>query len=255
MRKQRKHLRPDEAERSGFLTRTQLKARKLMPGASTFPAGSVWQGYRSYPVYRPEDCIPWKSTPGPSQRRRMDCSAQARTLLEEGCIIIDTETTGLGDRDEIIEIAAIDETGATLLETTLCPVTTISEEALEVHGLTVADVAESPVWPEIHAKVEALFSEGTVVAYNAPFDLRLLSQTAQVHGEALSAPVSGICAMRLFSRWMGSESASGGFRWVSLGEAAAYCGYTPDRAHRALSDCRSVLAVLQYLAARKSGRL
>jgi hypothetical protein len=55
---------PAEAEAKGWLCCRDLKARhRLMPGYSTRPAGSVWQGRGAYHVYDPADCVPWKWEP------------------------------------------------------------------------------------------------------------------------------------------------------------------------------------------------
>lgn len=53
--------------------------------------------------------------------RREAISQQARAWLGANALILDTETTGLEEHAEIVEIAVIDYTGAVLLETLVRP--------------------------------------------------------------------------------------------------------------------------------------
>jgi DNA polymerase III epsilon subunit-like protein len=54
-----------------------------------------------------------KSVASTSQRRQKTIAA--------GCIVLDTETTGLGDDAEICEITILDVTGAPILDTLVPP--------------------------------------------------------------------------------------------------------------------------------------
>jgi len=99
-------------------------------------------------------------------------------LMEPSTIIIDTETTGLDDDAEIIEIAVIDIYGKVLLNTLVNPKGTIPADASAIHGITAIDVANAPAWPEIHQRVETLLRGALrIVTYNARYDRRLLDQT------------------------------------------------------------------------------
>ncbi|CAH0535465.1 hypothetical protein VST7929_03039 [Vibrio stylophorae] len=64
-------------------------------------------------------------------------------------IYLDTETTGLDDNAEIIEISIISESGHVLLDTLVKPSQTVSAEATAIHGITDADLVGAPTWPEI----------------------------------------------------------------------------------------------------------
>jgi DNA polymerase III epsilon subunit-like protein len=56
-------------------------------------------------------------------------------------------------------------------------------------------VATAPAWPEIAEQYASIVAGRTVVAYNASFDVRLLSQTHQRHG--LPPALATACAMLL----------------------------------------------------------
>ena len=66
------------------------------------------------------------------------------------CAILDTETTGLYDDAEIVEISIIDENGGVLLDTLVKPLKPIPAEATAIHGITNEMVATAPTWVAIH---------------------------------------------------------------------------------------------------------
>ncbi|BCC80200.1 MULTISPECIES: 3'-5' exonuclease [Bacillus] len=51
-------------------------------------------------------------------------------------LVLDTQTTGLGETDEIVEIAVTDLDGKTLLNTLVKPTVPISDDATMIHGIT-----------------------------------------------------------------------------------------------------------------------
>lgn len=254
MTQRRIHLTPEEAAAKGFRCRTHLKAARLMPKPGARPAGSVWQGQGAYYVYNSADCEPWRWTPGPAQLRRRSIAAQAHDLISAECVVLDTETTGLGHDDEICEIAIVDVTGAPILDTLVRPTRPIPAEATEIHGITDEMVASAPSWPELAERFEAAVSGRKVVAYNALFDQRLVWQTYERHGR--TAPqMSTACAMKMYAVWHGEwNHRHQSWTWQKLVDAATECGSAGEGAHRALADARMALGVLRYLQRCKNGR-
>ncbi|NIE78361.1 3'-5' exonuclease [Pantoea sp. Ap-967] len=255
MARTRIHLTPAEAEAKGWLCCKHLKERhRLMPGLSTRPVGSVWQGQGAYDVYDPVDCVPWRWEPGPAQLRRQSVAKQAKDLIGGECLTIDTETTGVGDDDEVCEITILDVTGAPILDTLIRPTRPISDETSAYNGITNAMLASAPSWPEVAEQYAAIVAGRTVVAYNTAFDVRLLRQTHERHG--LTAPTfSTACAMLMYAAWHGEyDSNRDRWRWLKLIDAATECGVAEDGAHRALADARMTLGVLRYLQRYTNGR-
>lgn len=70
----------------------------------------------------------------------------ARFWLHDNAVIIDTETTGLTDTDEIVEISVINCHGTTLLDTLIRPSSEINPAAQAVHGITLAETADAPTF-------------------------------------------------------------------------------------------------------------
>ncbi len=104
----------------------------------------------------------------------------ARAWLARRPLYLDTETTGLGRDDEIVEIAILEHDGTPLIDTRLRPRKPIPPEATRVHGIGPLDVQHAPAWPAMQQAVCAALHGRALVIYNANFDLRMLVQTARV---------------------------------------------------------------------------
>lgn len=179
----------------------------------------------------------------------MSPQAYARTLLL-GSNVLDTETTGLNDQAEIVEISIIDQHGCVLLDTLVKPQRPIPADATDIHGITNAMVSTAPTWPEIHSKVSEIVSGKPLVIYNADYDMRLIAQTARRYG---LAPITADahCAMLAYAEFWGEwDHSKNDYRWQRLTAAAEQQGVVmAGQAHRALADVRMTLGVLQAMAA------
>ena len=96
-------------------------------------------------------------------------------------IILDTETTGLDPQsgDRIIEIGCIEliDRKATnnLFHEYLNPEKAISIEALEIHGINNAFLADKPRFADIAAMLISYLEGAELIIHNAPFDLGFLN--------------------------------------------------------------------------------
>lgn len=107
-----------------------------------------------------------------------EVSRQAlRTRLEAPWCVLDTETTGLGPRDEVLEVAIVDESGAVLVHSLVQPRTRCTSEAQAVHGITPEDLKRAPTWTDVWPLVREHLVARTVFGFHAAFDLRLVRQT------------------------------------------------------------------------------
>jgi len=169
-------------------------------------------------------------------------------LFSEGFVIIDTETTGLRARDEIIELAAVTSDGTVLFESRVWPRSgVVPREATRVHGLSIEDLEGAPRWPEVLDTLHAAVSGHRLLAWNAPFDERLSVQSSRAWG--VPHPLPGFeCAMRAYA--YGRGVGSGSFK---LERAASIEGVlTGGQTHRSADDAKLTLAVLRSLH-RKAG--
>jgi len=171
----------------------------------------------------------------------------AQSLFLRDFLVVDTETTGLGDDAEIVEISVIDDTGYLVWSSLVKPTKPIPPEVTAIHGITNEMIADAPDFHEIYAELDDVFSEGRpVVFYNSAYDMRLIRQTAalwclDVPPNIAAADVH--CAMNLYSDFVGST------RWIKLVEAVQQCGVSPrSDAHRAYADCLMTLEIMAYMA-------
>lgn len=180
-------------------------------------------------------------------------SQHAKRWLNDGYLFIDTETTGLGDDAEIVEICIIDKNGFIMLNTLIKPTKPIPDEVIAIHGITNEMVAHAPTWKDVHGAVVNLFFNYGFVIYNADNDTRLIRQTAELNGlgtDGLSSFIDhSLCAMMLYAEYRGEPGRYHGYKWHKLVDAAAHEGVVVEgQAHRALADCKMTLGVIKALA-------
>lgn len=159
-----------------------------------------------------------------------------------GIIILDTETTGLAEDSEIIEISIITLTGETLLNTLVKPTRPIPPEATAIHGITDDDVAAAPSWREVWPIAARLIKRARfILIWNADFDTRLMEQSCRAHRLALPKWWNNHdwkCAMTIHAHWVGQYSKKyGNYRWWPL-----------DGGHRSLGDCQAVIEKLKRMS-------
>jgi len=178
--------------------------------------------------------------------------AQAQIELNKKPIYLDTETTGLKDTDQIVEICLLDHDGSIAFQSLVKPSVKIPPDATRVHHITDAMVSAAPTWPELWPQLEPLLSTRRIAIYNAEYDLRLLKQSHVAHKLDWSTAISSFCIMKLYAQFRGDwNSRAGNYRWHSLDDARAQCGLDLPNAHRAQADTLLARAVLQYVAVQR----
>lgn len=167
-----------------------------------------------------------------------------------GCVILDTETTGLDSDDEIVEISIIDHQGNVLLDTRVRPQKPIPSIATDIHGIKNDMVANAPSWNEVHGAVFSALADRHVVIFNAEFDLRMLRQTASKHG-LTCPPITASCAMTAYAKYYADwDESHTRWRFQNLNRAATQQGVEVERnQHSALVDCMTTLGVIQAMGA------
>lgn len=156
-------------------------------------------------------------------------------------VVLDTETTGLGDKDEIIQIAIIDHAGKTLLDTFVKPVRkSIPKDATAIHGIKIQHLDNAPTIIELFPKIRRICQGKTVIAYNAAYDSRLLQQSLLKHKkDAGSFKTTFECAMLNFATYKGEPGRNPGeYKWHKL----------EGGDHSALGDCLATHRLLKSIA-------
>lgn len=184
-----------------------------------------------------------------SKKSQSEARGMAQALLSENIVFLDTETTGLGNDDEIIEISIIDKHGLILLDTLVKPIKSIPASSSAVHNITNWQVRNAPAWSEIHQNYRSVVKNKTVIIYNRKFDNRLLRQTCGKYG--LATPrIKSVCLMELYSLYAGVlNRKTGGYKWFKLTDAIDSNNIITDGGfHRALGDVVASRKLLYFIA-------
>jgi len=189
-------------------------------------------------------------------KQQLEVVNWAKELFEQpNFCIIDTETTGLDDNAEIVEIAIIDKEGNTLINQLVKPTKRIPQEATDIHGITNDEVKKAPSFKTIWPKVRKLLKEyQPIVVYNADFDIQMIRQSCQKYGTTPKLErFTWHCAMNQYSYFYGEWSDYwGNYCWQKLITAtrwaSRFLNCDHHGTHRALNDCKNTLLVLKALA-------
>lgn len=147
-------------------------------------------------------------------------------------LFLDTETTGLGDTDQAISIAIVDEDLTVIINTRLNTTVAISPEAQKIHKISKDDLADYPYFTDIEQDIRKLLDGRKVGIYNADFDTRIINQSA-------TAPIdnyTAFCVMNQAMRHFDSD------RWLKLVNVCDRLDIELSNAHDALAD---VIATVQ----------
>ncbi|MFT7723895.1 MAG: DNA polymerase III subunit epsilon [Roseateles sp.] len=122
-------------------------------------------------------------------------------------VFFDTETTGLdADKgDRIIEIGCVEMVNRQLtgnnLHLYINPERASHEEALRVHGLTEAFLADKPKFAEIADRLLDFLAGAELVIHNAPFDIGFVNaELRRLKRGVLTDHVAGVCDTLLMAR-------------------------------------------------------
>ena len=101
-------------------------------------------------------------------------------------IVLDTETTGLGLEDRIVELSMIElidgiKTGR-ILHYFFNPQRKMSKRAVEIHRITNEKVKDAPLFADKAEEIIKFIGASTIIAHNAKFDRRMLNQEMERAG-------------------------------------------------------------------------
>lgn len=156
--------------------------------------------------------------------------------------VIDTETTGLGETAEVVEVAVVRGDGRVLLNTRVRPEgrRSMPAKALEVHGISMKDLKDSPTWRDVYPDLVKAMADVKVFAFNSAFDQRLVRQTCERYGVSVDAlPRKWVCIMLMAAQFDGV--------WNERTAEYRYPKLRGD--HSALGDAMAAMALLKSMTA------
>ncbi|OBX84249.1 3'-5' exonuclease [Faucicola atlantae] len=149
-------------------------------------------------------------------------------------LFFDTETTGGGRDDQMIEIAICDSERTLIVDTLVYTDRPSNPEAFKVHGIPPDALIGKPRFTEIQEAIVSLLKSRTLYAYNIAFDVRIMRQSAE---KLRLQQVKQICLAKQFANFIGHYSPYfKANRYYSLSKAMAYFGVNHTNAHRAAPD-------------------
>ena len=146
--------------------------------------------------------------------------------------VIDTETTGLGQNDRVVEVGAVildAKTGEIVdeFDTLVNPMRDVGP--VRIHGVTSSMLSAAPTFSEIAAALATRLDGSVLVAHNLAFDVRFLENEYERLGANFDSG-EGICTLRLTRQ--------------RLNVACEQYGIEIGHHHRALADARAAAALL-----------
>lgn len=176
----------------------------------------------------------------------------ARAWLAQKPLYLDTETTGLSNFDEIIDLALIDSDGTELINTLIRPTVPIHAKATEVHHISNEDIVDAPGFNEIMINLVKLTEDRLVLIYNTDFDQRMLRQSAAAYKLKKPCVFCKVhCAMKLYAQFFGEwNNHHQNYKWQSQANAAEQLGLNvPADLHRAAADAQLCRQIVEAMAA------
>lgn len=173
------------------------------------------------------------------QKELNQVKAECRSLIKRGFVALDTETTGLGAEDEIIQIGIVDRNGNIILDTKINPEVPISPKASRVHGMYREDVADAPKFPEIYHNIIKAVDQKTVVIYNAAFDKAKLKYMRVKYNLPPISCHKIVDIMALYSIYVGKYSwRHKSYKWQPM----------PGGDHSAVGDAIALVKLIYRMA-------
>ena len=160
--------------------------------------------------------------------------------------VLDLETTGLYNRDRIVEVALVhaDSTGAITdrWHTLVNPERDLGRQ--DVHGVRAADARRAPRFADVAGDIAVRMKGRIPVVHNISFDSRLLAaEYARLGLEIPHLAEYGVCTMSWAAEYLPGNARS-------LAACRAAIGLTGDRPHEALDDALATAALLRVYIER-----
>lgn len=159
-------------------------------------------------------------------------------------LFLDTETTGLSAKDEVIEIAIIDLNNTVIIDTFIYTKRRIDDDACYVHNIRKLDIDNMPKFSEIEDHISRLLDGRQLYIFNAKFDVYKMQKSASDDFKIKASSID--CLMSLASSKLSS------YYRISLADACDRVGVECG-GHRAASDTLASIRLYKALTAKSEG--
>jgi DNA polymerase III epsilon subunit-like protein len=184
-----------------------------------------------------------------SSTARQNAILRARQALSAKPVYLDTETTGLEAKDEIVEISIVDEDGSILLDKYVRPSQPIPHEATRIHGITDNDVKGAMQWPILWQTVRPLLAGRLIVMYNSDFDTRMMKQSMTRYRRPWNERFDTFDLLKVYAEFRSEwDMKRQSYRYFSLEAAGKHSQIALPNAHRATADSLLTRALLHHIS-------
>lgn len=153
-------------------------------------------------------------------------------------LFLDTETTGLSAKDEVIEIAIVDINNTVIIDTLIYTKRRIDDDAYFVHNISKSNLDNMPKFSEIENYISQLLDGRQLYIFNADFDVEKMKRSASENFEITASSID--CLMDLSSRKLNT------YYMISLANACERVGVDCG-GHRAISDTLASIRLYKAL--------
>lgn len=183
----------------------------------------------------------------PQAKKDMTCARYPYLGLPDEFVVIDTETTGIKDTDEVVELSVISSHGEILYHSYYYPDVEVNPFAAKVNHLSKEKLAGNPKFSaEEVQKIVSAINGLPVVGHNISFDARMIVQTAEHYNlSGITAVIVSLTAntydtMSIAKKHMKADS-------YSLNNLTTMVGITREETHDSTGDCLMTLEFINRL--------
>ncbi|PID66611.1 MAG: hypothetical protein CR975_02225 [Gammaproteobacteria bacterium] len=169
-------------------------------------------------------------------------------------VILDTETTGVGDKDEIIELAILRaDNGETLINQRFKPRRKVSNEAFAIHGIDNQALLQQPSFSSCFQTIMAAVAGKIIVGWRIHFDIMMLLQTMRLYHtprklqNATVYDVKGAYLKQLDKHTFNDHLNQNGYIHLATACEIENIHIKDLKPHQAISDCQMIYRLIHNL--------
>ena len=171
--------------------------------------------------------------------------ARSKYIKPDDFVVIDTETTGLGLNDEVVELSVLDSKANELYHSFFKPGVRMNSMATQVSGIADEHLNGAPMFVSEWNKILSIIGGRRVAGHNLGFDRRLMQQTLEKQTGVDCSQVFDKMFDNAIDSWRLAQQSNVGKGKRSLGQLCDAMGVKSSPNHRTSYDCLGVLYVLQ----------
>ncbi len=171
-----------------------------------------------------------------------------KNLEDKKYLIIDTETTGLTNFDEIIELGIIDNNGKIVFDNRFNPIKHVSFGAYNTHGISEDILKDCKDFRLYYDKIKDILENKNIVGYSAYFDCDMIKNTC-INRNLENINYKKIYdVMRNYAKYNQEwNDYYNNWKWLKLIIACCRQGITVKDSHSAIGDCKLTLELIKKI--------